>query len=88
MTMSSADVGSIQYRELAAAVRGDLITPEDPGYDGARAVYNGMIDKHPATAATANGSPRSRTATTLPTPSTSTRTSSPPASPPHRPGRT
>ena len=47
MTMSSADVGTIQYRELAAAVRRDLVVPGDPGYDGARAVYNGMIDKHP-----------------------------------------
>ena len=47
MTMSSADVGTIQYRELAAAVRGDLVVPGDPGYDGARAVYNGIIDKHP-----------------------------------------
>ena len=29
-------------------MRGDLITPADPGYDQARAVYNAMIDKHPA----------------------------------------
>src|SRR6201995_2003334 len=36
------------YAELAAALRGDLITPGDPGYDRGRAVYNGMIDKHPA----------------------------------------
>ena len=38
----------MQYHELAAAVRGGLIVPGDPGYDEARAVYNGMIDKHPA----------------------------------------
>jgi FAD/FMN-containing dehydrogenase len=38
----------MHYHELAAAVRGDLIMPGDPGYDEARAVYNGMIDKHPA----------------------------------------
>ena len=36
------------YEELAAAVRGDLIMPADPGYDQARAVYNAMIDKRPA----------------------------------------
>jgi hypothetical protein len=34
--------------ELAAALRGDLILPADPGYDQARAVYNAMIDKRPA----------------------------------------
>jgi FAD/FMN-containing dehydrogenase len=48
VTTTSADVATLQYRELAAAVRGDLIVPGDPGYDEARAVYNGMIDKHPA----------------------------------------
>jgi FAD/FMN-containing dehydrogenase len=36
------------YDELAGTVRGDLITPGDPGYDQARAVYNAMIDRHPA----------------------------------------
>jgi FAD/FMN-containing dehydrogenase len=36
------------FPELAAALRGDVITPADPGYDQARAVYNAMIDKHPA----------------------------------------
>ena len=48
-TMStSADIATAPFAELAAAVRGDLILPGDPGYDQARAVYNGMIDKHPA----------------------------------------
>ena len=45
---TSATVTAAPYEELAAAVRGDLITPGDPGYDQVRAVYNGMIDKHPA----------------------------------------
>jgi FAD/FMN-containing dehydrogenase len=36
------------YEKLAAAVRGDLTMPADPGYDQARAVYNAMIDKRPA----------------------------------------
>ncbi|MDT7651768.1 MAG: hypothetical protein QOI36_3174 [Pseudonocardiales bacterium] len=36
------------YDELAAALRGDLITAVDPGYDEARSVYNAMIDKRPA----------------------------------------
>src|SRR6202035_268973 len=34
--------------ELGAALRGDLIGPGDAAYDQARAVYNAMIDKHPA----------------------------------------
>src|SRR5215472_10754119 len=45
---TSATVTAAPYGELAAAVRGELITPGDPGYDQARAVYNGMIDKRPA----------------------------------------
>src|SRR5690242_19776144 len=36
------------YEELAAVLRGDMIRPGDPGYEKARAVYNGMIDRHPA----------------------------------------
>ena len=47
MTTSTATT-TAPYAELAAALRGDLITPGDPGYDQARAVYNAMIDKHPA----------------------------------------
>jgi FAD/FMN-containing dehydrogenase len=33
--------------ELRARLRGKLIQPEDPEYDEARAIYNGMIDKRP-----------------------------------------
>ncbi|WIX78175.1 FAD-binding oxidoreductase [Amycolatopsis carbonis] len=36
------------FPELALALRGELVTRGDDGYDDARAVYNGMIDKHPA----------------------------------------
>ena len=36
------------FDQLTAALRGDLITSDDPRYDAARAVYNGMIDKRPA----------------------------------------
>src|SRR5437016_14256032 len=33
---------------LRASLRGELIQSNDEGYDTARKVYNGMIDKHPA----------------------------------------
>ena len=33
--------------QLRAAIRGQLIQPEDAAYDAARRVYNGMIDKRP-----------------------------------------
>jgi hypothetical protein len=39
------DTGKIA--EFKAGLRGQLIEPQDPGYDEARAVYNGMIDKRP-----------------------------------------
>src|SRR5580698_3434625 len=45
---TSADITAETLGQLAADLRGELIVPGDPGYDEARAVYNGMIDKHPA----------------------------------------
>ena len=41
--------------ELAAGFAGDLIQPHDPGYDRARAVFNGMIDRRPALIARCTG---------------------------------
>jgi FAD/FMN-containing dehydrogenase len=34
-------------RKFKESLRGELIQPNDEGYDGARKVYNGMIDRHP-----------------------------------------
>jgi FAD/FMN-containing dehydrogenase len=48
MTAATARLASAPYDDLAAGLRGDLIRPGDAGYDQARAVYNGMIDRHPA----------------------------------------
>jgi FAD/FMN-containing dehydrogenase len=33
---------------LRQEIRGDLVLPDDPGYDQARKVWNGMVDKRPA----------------------------------------
>lgn len=35
---TSAGISTAPYEELVAALRGDLITPTDAGYDEARAV--------------------------------------------------
>ena len=39
---------TVAFDVLATALRGPLIQPGDEGYDAARAVYNGMIDRRPA----------------------------------------
>src|SRR5215212_7483431 len=35
-------------RELVVSLRGELVRSEDDGYDKARAVFNGMVDRRPA----------------------------------------
>ncbi len=41
--------------KLARQVRGPLLRPDDDGYDEARAVWNGMIDRYPALIARCRG---------------------------------
>jgi FAD/FMN-containing dehydrogenase len=41
-------IPSHAVEQLATALRGTLIDPDDARYDEARAVYNGMIDRRPA----------------------------------------
>ena len=36
-----------RVEEFKGTLRGDLIQPRDEGYDEARKVCNGMIDRHP-----------------------------------------
>ncbi len=38
----------MNFDELAAGLRGELVTPNSPDYHDVRAVYNAMIDKKPA----------------------------------------
>ncbi len=35
--------------------RGDLISPDDPDYDAARAIWNGNVDRHPRLIARCRG---------------------------------
>src|SRR3954469_2982383 len=47
MATSTATGAGLITDEFRATFRGELIEPGDPGYDDARAVYNGMIDRQP-----------------------------------------
>src|SRR5713101_9490483 len=47
-TLTGVVVPETAIEELRASLRGELIRPGDEAYDGARRIYNGMIDKHPA----------------------------------------
>ncbi|MQA80285.1 MAG: FAD-binding protein [Streptosporangiales bacterium] len=40
-------MGGMTIEQLRERTRGDVITPETAGYDEARRVYNGMIDRRP-----------------------------------------
>lgn len=39
---------SSRFDDLRAAMSGEVVAPEDPGYDTARVVYNAEIDRRPA----------------------------------------
>ena len=41
--------------EFRGRLRGPLLTPDDPGYDEARTVRNGLIDRRPALIARCSG---------------------------------
>ena len=38
----------MNYDDLAASLRGELVTRESANYDEVRAIFNAMIDKKPA----------------------------------------
>ena len=37
-----------RVEDLRSTVRGAVLAPSDPGYDAARKVHNGMVDRQPA----------------------------------------
>lgn len=45
---ATALVDATEVEALRAALRGGLLLPGDPGYDGARSIWNAMIDRKPA----------------------------------------
>jgi FAD/FMN-containing dehydrogenase len=46
---------AIDVERLRGGVRGPVIAPTDPGYDAARAIWNGAIDRRPACIARCTG---------------------------------
>ena len=46
--MRTTDTTLATLDDLAQQLRGQLLRADDPGYDDARAVWNGMIDRRPA----------------------------------------
>jgi FAD/FMN-containing dehydrogenase len=50
MSLAATDV-----EPLRKSFRGEILLPDDPGYESARAVWNAMIDRRPAIVATCKG---------------------------------
>jgi len=46
--LSPVSLDSATIEAFRTSLRGELLGPGDEGYDAARMVHNGMIDKHPA----------------------------------------
>ncbi len=53
--MAAAQSTSTDLDTLSGTLYGELIRPEDPAYDDARSVWNGVIDKRPAAIARCTG---------------------------------
>src|SRR5258706_582606 len=44
----ATQVSSAAIEKLRASLHGDIVMPDDPGYDEARKIWNGDIDRRPA----------------------------------------
>ena len=51
----NSEAPTIEVERLRAGIRGPVILPADPGYDAARAIWNGAIDRRPACIARCTG---------------------------------
>ena len=47
-TLLAAGISRETLADLEGGLRGELLRPGSPGYDAARRIWNGMVDKHPA----------------------------------------
>jgi hypothetical protein len=47
MAVDASGIASSVRQELGSGLRGEVVCPGDRGYDTARAVFNGMIDRRP-----------------------------------------
>jgi FAD/FMN-containing dehydrogenase len=47
-TATAAEIGKEALEGLIAGTRGPVLQPGDPGYDDARSIWNGLIDRRPA----------------------------------------
>jgi FAD/FMN-containing dehydrogenase len=47
MTETIGAAAALDLEQLRAEFRGEIVEPGDPGYDGLRAVFNGMFDRRP-----------------------------------------
>lgn len=53
--MTTGALAAERVGELRTRLRGTVLEPGEEGYDGARRIWNGMIDKRPAAIARCNG---------------------------------
>ena len=54
-TIQTPPLSADAIHDLTERFHGEVVLPEDDGYDDARAVWNGMIDKHPRLIARCHG---------------------------------
>jgi len=54
-TAQARPMDSSAFDELGGSFRGELLLPTRPGYDAARRIWNGAIDRHPACIARCTG---------------------------------